>query len=136
MSGQNDTTYPSNVPKKRKRPLSWCQICTDHVFLRLPKGIGVLLSKYADILILNIFFRDVKTVREPEHELTASDSDELSGDEPSELEDGRHGVHGNTAGKSTKSPDPELKGDDETDPFEDMSDRALVIMMNDQVRKL
>ena len=69
---------------------------------------------------------------EPEHELTASDSHESSGEEQS---DG-HVQHGNTAGKSIQSLDPELDGDvndDETNPFEDMLDRPL---MYDQVRNL
>jgi hypothetical protein len=68
---------------------------------------------------------------EPEHELAVSVSDELSGKEASELEDGH--VHGYIA---DKSPDPELdrdQDDDETNPFEDMLDRALPVM-DDQVR--
>lgn len=136
MEMKNIWAKQHNVPIKRPKkskvpPLIVSDMHRSHIPSQRYWVFILILSKYADS---EYFFRDVETVREPEHELAASDLDELSGDEPSELEDGD--VHGNTAGKSTKSPDPELDGDvndDKTNPFEDMSDHAL---MDDQVRSL
>ena len=73
-------------------------------------------------------------MHEPEDEGAASDSDELSGEEPSQWEVGY--LRGKSAGESTRSLDPELDGetnDINIDPFEDMLDYAP---MDDQVRSL
>jgi hypothetical protein len=97
-----------------------------------------MLLKSADS---GYFLREirVKTVHEPEHELTHLDSDESSGEEPSDLEVDHVRDNSTASGKSESAqlPDPEIDDNEtRTNPFdtEDLLDRTLPVM-NDQVRR-